>query len=70
MEEGTLSQWLHEVLEPHVDELVVTGVGKKSRGPKSDKQDAFRLAEQLRIGAIERRVYKGRGQFGRLGSDP
>jgi len=68
MEEGTLSEWLHEVLEPHVEELVVTGVGKKSRGPKSDKLDAFGLAEQLRIGSIETRVYKGRGQFGRLGN--
>ncbi len=68
MEEGTLSGWLHEVLEPHVAELVVAGVGTKSRGPKSDKQDAFGLAEQLRIGSIETRVYKGRGQFGRLGN--
>jgi len=68
LEEGTLSGWLHEVLEPHVEELVVTGVGKKSRGPKSDKRDAFGLAEQLRIGSIETRVYKGRGQFGRLGN--
>jgi hypothetical protein len=59
MEEGTLSEWLHEVLEPHVEELVVTGIGKKSRGPKSDKQDAFGLAEQLRIGSIESRVYLG-----------
>ena len=67
LEEGTLSGWLHEVLEPHVEELVVTGV-RKSRGPKSDKLDAFGLAEQLRIGAIETRVYKGRGQFKRLGN--
>ena len=66
MEEGTLSGWLHEVLEPHVEELVVTGVGKKSRGPKSDKQDAFELAEQLRIGSIETRVYKGRGHLRNL----
>ena len=62
LEEGTLSGWLHEVLEPHVEELVVTGV-RKSRGPKSDKRDAFALAEQLRIGAVETRVYKGRGHF-------
>jgi hypothetical protein len=66
LEEGTLSGWLYEVLEPHVEELVVTGV-RKSRGPKSDKVDAFGLAEQLRIGALESRVYKGRGQFQRLG---
>ncbi len=67
LEEGTLTEWLHEVLEPHVEELVVTGVSK-SRGPKSDKRDAFGLAEQLRIGAIKTRVYKGRGQFRRLGN--
>jgi hypothetical protein len=66
LEEGTLSGWLYEVLEPHVEELVVTGV-RKSRGPKSDKRDAFGLAEQLRIGALGTRVYKGRGKFGRLG---
>ena len=66
-EEGTLSEWLHEVLGPHVEELVVAGV-RKSRGPKSDKRDAFALAEQLRIGALETKVYKGRGKFRRLGS--
>lgn len=33
LEEGTLSGWLYEVLEPDVEE---TGV-RKSRGPKSDK---------------------------------
>ena len=66
LEEGTLSGWLHEVLEPHVEEPVVTGV-RKSRGPKSNKVDAFALAEQLRIGSLKTRVYKGRGEFGRLG---
>ncbi len=39
---------------------------RKSRGPKSDKRDAFALAEQLRIGSLETKVYKGRGKFGRL----
>jgi len=63
---GPLSGWLYEVLEPHVEELVVAGV-RESRGPKSDKRDAFALAEQLRIGSLETRVYKGRGKFGRLG---
>jgi hypothetical protein len=51
-EEGTLSEWLYEVLEPHVEELVVAGV-RESRGPKSDKVDAFELAEQLRVGSLE-----------------
>jgi transposase len=66
LEEGTLSGWLHEVLQPHVEELVVAGV-RESRGPKSDKRDAFALAEQLRIGSLETVVYKGRGRFRRLG---
>jgi transposase len=66
LEEGTLAEWLHEVLEPHVQELVVAGV-QESRGPKSDKRDAFALAEQLRTGSINKRVYKGRGEFRRLG---
>lgn len=65
MEEGTLSDWLYEVLSPHVHELVVKAV-KQSRGSKSDKLDAFGLAEQLRIGAIETRVFKERGRFRRL----
>jgi hypothetical protein len=39
---------------------------RESRGPKSDKLDAFGLAEQLRIGAIKRKVYKKRGEFGEL----
>ena len=40
---------------------------RKSRGAKSDKHDAFGLAEQLRIGSFETRIYKGRGQLKRLG---
>ena len=65
LEEGTLSGWLHEVLEPHVEELVVAGV-RQSQGPKSDKRDAFALADQLRIGSLDTKVYKSRGQFRRL----
>jgi transposase len=66
LEEGTLAGWLYEMLEPHVHELVVVGVSE-SRGQKNDRLDAFGLAEQLRIGAIGTKVYKKRGQFGRLG---
>lgn len=65
LEEGTLSEWLHEILAPHVEELVVVGVSE-GRGPKSDKRDAFALAEQLRIGAIGTKVYKNRGRLGAL----
>ena len=31
LEEGTLSGWLYEVLEPHVEELVVAGVRRSRR---------------------------------------
>jgi transposase len=65
LEEGTHASWLYEVLSPHVEKVVVAGV-QESRGPKSDKLDAFGLAEQLRIGAIKRKVYKKRGEFGAL----
>jgi hypothetical protein len=40
MEEGLQSDWLYETLSPHVDELVVAGI-TESRGPKSDKRDAY-----------------------------
>ncbi|MCA1789594.1 MAG: transposase [Thioalkalivibrio sp.] len=62
LEEGALAGWLHEVLAPHVQEIVVTAI-PQNRGPKSDKRDAFALAEMLRIGSIPRRVYKRRGRF-------
>jgi len=65
LEEGTHANWLHEMLAPHVQEILVAAT-KKSCGPKDDKRDAFGLAEALRIGAIKTRVYKGVGQFGQL----
>jgi transposase len=44
---------------------VVAGI-EQSRGPKDDKRDAFALAEGLRIGSIQTRVYKGLGEFQQL----
>jgi transposase len=64
-EEGTQSEWLCEVLSPHVHEFVVKGVDE-SRGSKSDKLDAFGVADELRRGAIRKKVYKNRGRFGQL----
>jgi transposase len=57
IEEGTHSAWLHEVLTPHVDELIVM-VPPKRKGNKSDARDAWHLAEDLRRGTIDTRVYK------------
>ncbi len=40
----------------------------ESRGPKSDKLDAFAVAKRLRIRAIKRAVYKTRGPVRRAGT--
>ncbi len=62
MEEGLQSAWLYETLSPHVDELVVAGI-TQSRGPKSDKRDAYGLAEKLRVGNLDKYVFKSPRQF-------
>ena len=65
MEEGLQSAGLYETLSPHVDELVVAGI-TQSRGPKSDKRDAYGLAEKLRVGNLDKPVFKAPRQFTRL----
>ena len=65
LEEGTHSAWLYEILSPHVEEIVVAGIGKRE-GQKSDVIDAFRCAEELRTGTIKTRVFKAPRRFGRL----
>ncbi len=64
-EEGLQSAWLYETLSPHVDETVVAGV-TQSRRPKSDKRDAYGLAEKLRVGNLDKLVFKAPRQFTRL----
>jgi hypothetical protein len=66
LEEGTLSEWLYEVLSPHAERVVVAAVSER-RGSRDDRRDAFGLADDLRLGAIKRKVYKERGRFGTLG---
>ena len=65
LEEGTQSAWLYEILAPHVAEIVVAGISE-SRGPKSDERDAFRRAEELRLGAVKTPVFKAPRRFARL----
>ncbi len=65
LEEGTQSAWLYETLERHVDEIVVVNV-RESRGQKNDSRDAYGLAEKLRIGAIDKPVFKAPVQFRKL----
>jgi transposase len=62
-EEGDLAAWLYEILEPFAHQIIVVRVTKRRRGSKSDEIDAFELAESLRIGSFENRVYKKVGQF-------
>jgi transposase len=62
LEEGTQSAWVYEILSPHAKEVTVAVI-TESRGPKDDERDAFSLAERLRTGAIERKVFKEAGQF-------
>ena len=64
-EEGAQSAWLYEILSPHVDEAVVAGVAK-SRGQKDDRRDAYGLAEKLRTGTLDKRIFKAPRQFAML----
>jgi transposase len=65
MEEGELSQWLYEVLEPHVDELAVVQPSP-SWGNKSDSIDAWKAADLLRTNSLPKRVFKTTRRFGEL----
>ena len=62
IEEGEWSQWLYEILSPHVTEMVVYR-GQWTPGPKSDAIDAHGLAEKLRTGKIKSPVYKDAKRF-------
>jgi len=62
IEEGAWSQWLYEILSPHVAELVVYRAEWKP-GQKSDAIDAHGLAEKLRTGKIDRPVFKDAKHF-------
>jgi hypothetical protein len=64
-EEGRQSAWLYETLSPHVDEIVVAGV-TQSRGQKSDRRDAYGLAEKLRTGSLAKRIFTAPRHFTRL----
>jgi len=60
-EEGTWAAWLHDLLKPHVSRLVVCDPRKAAllkEGNKSDRIDAFNLADLLRLNRLES-VYHG-----------
>ena len=58
-EEGTQAQWLHYVLAPHAERVIVCNTrGRGDIGNKSDRVDADRLSELSRLGALKP-VYHG-----------
>jgi transposase len=58
-EEGTQAQWLHDLLAPVVDRVVVCDRrGDSKRGNKADQSDADELSDLLRCGRL-RAVYHG-----------
>jgi len=60
-EEGTWAAWLDDLLKPHVANLVVCNPRKNAllkHGNKSDKIDARKLADLLRLNDLEP-VYHG-----------
>jgi transposase len=58
-EEGTQAQWLHDLLHPHAERVLVCNVrGRSETTNKSDRLDADSLSEQLRLGALHS-VYHG-----------
>lgn len=53
-EEGTQAQWLHDLLQPHAERVVVCNVrGRSETINKSDRLDADWLSEMLRVGSIK-----------------
>jgi len=58
-EEGTQAQWLHDLLVPLVDRVVVCDRrGERRSGNKGDQVDADELSEELRRGSLSA-VYHG-----------
>jgi hypothetical protein len=60
-EEGTWAAWLYDLLKPHVSEVLVCNPRKiplLKQGNKSDKIDARKLAERLRLKDLKP-VYHG-----------
>jgi transposase len=58
-EEGTQAQWLHDLLRPVAERVVVCNVrGRSPAGNKNDRVDVDRLSEDLRNGSLKV-VYHG-----------
>ena len=56
-EEGSLSQWLFEILHRHVHDMAIVH-GRKQKGNKDDFRDALDLANRMRTGDLGQRILK------------
>ena len=56
-EEGALSEWLYEMLEPFTKETMVVQASEH-QGPKDDSHDAWNLANEYRTGHLQKVVFK------------
>jgi len=53
-EEGTQAQWLHDLVTPYAERVVVCNTrGEGEAGNKSDRLDADRVSERLRLGSLK-----------------
>jgi transposase len=59
LEEGMHAEWIHELLLHRVTRIVVMIPPERS-GPKSDARDAWWLADQLRLGVPQKKVFKSK----------
>ena len=58
-EEGAQAQWLHDLLLPHVEKVIVCNIrGERDAGNKNDRLDADALSDRLRAGSL-RPVFHG-----------
>jgi len=68
-EEGTCAAWLHDVLKPHVRQVLVCDPRKNALlkvGNKSDRIDARKLAELLRSNLLRSVYHEDTGMLGNL----
>lgn len=53
-EEGTQAQWLHDLLVPHAEKVIVCNTrGSDQSVNKNDRIDAEGLSERLRLGGLK-----------------
>ncbi len=58
-EEGAQAQWLHDLIVPHAEKVVVCNLrGERKSGNKSDRIDVDELSKRLRAGTL-RSVFHG-----------